>query len=99
MKREIVTKLAPEAIGPYSQGIRSSGGTIFASGQIPIDPATGELVAGGIAEQTERVLENLKAVLEANECSLEEVVKTTVSLKNIDDFAAMTTVYAKSFPS
>lgn len=99
MKREIVTKLAPKAIGPYSQGIRSSGGTIFASGQIPIDPATGELVAGGIAEQTERVLENLKAVLEADECSLEDVVKTTVYLKNIDDFVAMNTVYAKYFSS
>lgn len=97
MKKEIITGNAPKAIGPYSQGVRTSGGFIFASGQIPLDPQTGELVAGGIAEQTERVLENLKAVLEADECSLEDVVKTTVYLKDIEDFAAMNTVYAKYF--
>lgn len=97
MKKEIITENAPKAIGPYSQGVRTSGGFIFVSGQIPLDPQTGELVAGGIAEQTERVLENLKAVLEADECSLEDVVKTTVYLKDIEDFAAMNTVYAKYF--
>ena len=99
MKKKIVTDNAPKAIGPYSQGIRTSGGFIFASGQIPLDPRTGELVAGGIAEQTQRVLENLKAVLEADDCALEDVVKTTVYLKNIEDFAAMNTVYAKYFTS
>lgn len=68
MKKAIATDQAPQAIGPYSQAIRTSGGFIFASGQIPLDPTTGEIVTGGIAAQTERVLENLKAVLEADEC-------------------------------
>lgn len=98
MKKIITTEGAPQAIGPYSQGIRTSGGFVFLSGQIPIDPETGELVAGGIKEQTERVLENLKAVLIASACLMDDVIKVTVYLQNIDDFAAMNTVYARYFP-
>lgn len=98
MKKIITTEGAPQAIGPYSQGIRTSGGFVFLSGQIPIDPETGELVGGGIKEQTERVLENLKAVLIASACLMDDVIKVTVYLKNIDDFAAMNTVYARYFP-
>ena len=98
MKKIITTEGAPQAIGPYSQGIRTSGGFVFPSGQIPIDPETGELVGGGIKEQTERVLENLKAVLIASACLMDDVIKVTVYLKNIDDFAAMNTVYARYFP-
>lgn len=99
MKKKIVTDHAPQAIGPYSQGIRSSGGFVFVSGQIPMDPATGELIEGGIAKQTARSLENLKAILEAEDFTLDDVVKTTVYLKNIEDFAAMNTVYARYFTS
>ena len=98
MKKIITTEGAPQAIGPYSQGIRTSGGFVFLSGQIPIDPETGELVGGGIKKQTERVLENLKAVLIASACLMDDVIKVTVYLKNIDDFAAMNTVYARYFP-
>ena len=96
MKQVISTKQAPQAIGPYSQAIKA-GGLIFASGQIPIDPATGEFVAGGIAEQTEQVLRNLSAVLEAAGVSLTEVLKTTVFLASMDDFAAMNEVYGRYF--
>lgn len=92
----IATADAPAAIGPYSQAIRV-GDTLYTSGQIPIDPKTGEMVAGGITEQTERVLANLKAVLAAAGVSVEHVVKTTVFLKNMGDFAAMNEVYAKTF--
>jgi len=91
-KTAIATKDAPAAIGPYSQAIRV-GDTLFASGQIPIDPATGALVSGGIAEQTTRVFENIKAVLAAAGISLTHVVKTTVFLKDMKDFAAMNEVY------
>jgi 2-iminobutanoate/2-iminopropanoate deaminase len=92
----VQTDGAPKAIGPYSQAIRS-GGLMFLSGQIPLDPASGTLVTGSVADQTRRVLENLKAVLEAAGLSLAAVVKTTVFLKNIDDFAAMNEVYAQYF--
>ena len=95
-KTAISTKDAPAAIGPYTQAIRV-GDTLFTSGQIPIDPATGNLVAGGIAEQTTRVLENLKAVLAAAGIDFVHVVKTTVFLKDMKDFAAMNEVYAKYF--
>ena len=88
----IETDGAPAAIGPYSQGIRV-GNLVFTAGQIPIDPATQQLVAGGIGEQTKRVLENLKAILEEAGSSLDRVVKTTVYLKSMDDFAAMNLVY------
>jgi 2-iminobutanoate/2-iminopropanoate deaminase len=95
--REIIkTKRAPEAIGPYSQAVRA-GGFVFASGQIPIDPATGQFVAGGIAEQTEQVLRNLSAVLEAAGTGLDRVVKTTVYLADMGDFAAMNEVYGRYF--
>lgn len=88
----IATDGAPAAIGPYSQGMRA-GNLLFTAGQIPLDPATQQVVAGGIAEQTRRVLENLKAILEEGGSSLNRVVKATVYLKNMDDFAAMNTVY------
>ena len=93
-KTAISTKEAPAAIGPYSQAIRV-GDTLFASGQVALDPATGQLVPGGIAEQTTRVLENIKAVLAKAGLDVVHVVKTTVYLKNMSDFAAMNEIYAK----
>jgi 2-iminobutanoate/2-iminopropanoate deaminase len=95
-KTSISTTDAPAAIGPYSQAVRV-GDTLYTSGQIPIDPATGNLVPGGIAEQTTRVLDNLKAVLTAAGLDLAHVVKTTVFLKDLADFAAMNAIYAKYF--
>ena len=92
----IATERAPRAIGPYSQAVRA-GNLIYASGQIPIDPATGEFVAGGIAEQTEQVLRNLTAVFEAAGVGLAQVVKTTVFLADMEDFAAMNEVYGRFF--
>ena len=97
MKEIIATEDAPQAIGPYSQAVRA-GNLIFASGQIPLDPATKEFVPGGIAEQTEQVLKNLTAVLEAAGSSFGQVVKTTVFLADMKEFAAMNEVYAKFFP-
>jgi 2-iminobutanoate/2-iminopropanoate deaminase len=91
-KAVIATDRAPAAIGPYSQGIRS-GNFIFTTGQIPLDPATQQVVASGITEQTSQVLENLKAVLEAGGSGLERVVKATVFLKDLNDFEAMNEVY------
>jgi 2-iminobutanoate/2-iminopropanoate deaminase len=91
-KTVIATDKAPAAIGPYSQGVRT-GNLVFTAGQIPLDPATGQVVASGIAEQTTRVMENLKAILEAAETSLDRVVKATVFLKDFNDFAAMNAVY------
>ena len=96
MKEIVQTDRAPHAIGPYSQAVRA-GNLIFASGQIPTDPATGEFVAGGISEQTEQVLRNLSAVLEAAGAGLNQVVKTTVFLADMSDFAAMNEVYARFF--
>ena len=96
MRERIQTDKAPAAIGPYSQAIRA-GGFVFVSGQIPIDPATGEFVKGGVGEQTERVLLNLKAVLEAAGSSLDQIVKTTVFLADMREFAQMNEVYAKFF--
>ncbi|MGA9996338.1 MAG: RidA family protein [Pyrinomonadaceae bacterium] len=98
MKKIVQTDNAPRAIGPYSQAIRA-GDLIFTSGQIPIDPQTGEFVAGGIAEQTEQVLLNLAAVLETAGSGLDRVVKTTVFLADMDDFAAMNEVYGRFFAS
>ena len=98
MKEIISTDKAPGAIGPYSQAIKA-GGILFCSGQIPIDPSTSEFVAGGVAEQTEQVFKNLIAVLEAGGSSLDGVVKTTVFLADMSDFAAMNEVYAKYFDS
>lgn len=87
---------APGAIGPYSQAVAVDG-WLFCSGQIPIDPESGAIVGGGIAEQTDRVLRNLSAVLEAGGASLSRVVKTTVFLADMDDFAKMNEVYAEHF--
>ena len=91
MKQIVATKEAPQAIGPYSQADRA-GGFVFLSGQIPLDPETGEFVPGGITEQTEQVLRNLSKVLEAAGTTLERVVKTTVYLADMNDFAAMNEV-------
>ena len=96
MKEIIATDQAPGAIGPYSQAIKASG-MLFCSGQIPIDPVTGEFVSNDIAEQTEQVLKNLTAVLEAAQTSLANVVKTTVFLADMSDFAAMNEVYGRFF--
>jgi 2-iminobutanoate/2-iminopropanoate deaminase len=96
VKAIISTDGAPRAIGPYSQAVRA-GDLVFASGQIPIDPATGEFVPGGIAEQTEQVLRNLTAVFEAAGVTMKQVVKTTVFLVDMDDFAAMNAVYGRFF--
>jgi 2-iminobutanoate/2-iminopropanoate deaminase len=96
VRERVQTDQAPAAIGPYSQAIRA-GAFVFVSGQIPIDPATGEFVAGGIGEQTERVLKNLSAVLEAAGSGLDKVVKTTVFLADMKEFSQMNEVYAKYF--
>ena len=96
MRQIVQTKQAPDAIGPYSQAVVANG-FVFTSGQIPIDPATGQFVSGGIAEQTQLVLKNLKAVLEAAGTDLQQVVKTTVYLADMQDFTAMNEVYATFF--
>ena len=98
MSEKISTKKAPGAIGPYSQAIKA-GNIIFTSGQIPLDPETGAMTADGIAEQTERVMKNLSAVLEAAGASFDDVVKTTCFLADIADFAAFNEVYAKYITS
>ena len=95
MNREAIqTDKAPKAIGPYAQAIKANG-FIYTAGQIPIDPKTGNFVEGGISEQTRQVLENLKAVLAAAGSSLDQVVKATVFLENMADFAAMNEVYGE----
>lgn len=96
MKDRVQTDSAPKAIGPYSQAIRANG-LVFASGQIPLDPATMQIVEGGIREQTERVLNNLAAVLQAAGSSLDRVVKTTVFLADLADFAEMNETYGRFF--
>jgi len=93
----VATDQAPAAIGPYSQGVRI-GGFLFTAGQIPLDPATMQLVASDISSQTERVMENLKAVLTAADTTLDRVVKTTCFLANLDDFPAFNAVYGRYFP-
>jgi 2-iminobutanoate/2-iminopropanoate deaminase len=92
----VATNGAPRAIGPYSQALRA-GGFLFTAGQVGFDPATGELVDGGIAEQTRQVLQNIRAILEAGNSGLAQVVKTTVFLVDMADFAAMNEVYAEVF--
>ena len=92
----VATGGAPRAIGPYSQGIVANG-LLFTAGQIALDPATGEVVPGGVAEQTARVMENLRAILSAAGSGLDRVVKTTVFLADMGDFTAMNEVYAKAF--
>ncbi|HTV65322.1 MAG TPA: RidA family protein [Bryocella sp.] len=96
MREVIATNDGPKAIGPYSQAIRANG-FVFISGQIPVDPATQQLVDGDVAAQTERVLQNLSAILKAAGSSLEKVVKAGVFLKNMSDFAAMNEVYGRYF--
>jgi len=98
MREVISTKNAPGAIGPYSQAIKTDS-FIFASGQIPLIPETGQIVEGGIAEQTHRVFQNITAILAAAGSSMEQVVKTTVFLKDFNDFAAMNEIYASYFPN
>jgi len=97
MKKEIVsTKDAPGAVGPYSQGI-ASGGLVFVSGQIPLDPATGQLVEGGIEAETRQVLTNVEGVLRAAGCTLADVVRATVYLVDLSDFEAVNAIYARAF--
>jgi len=97
MKRTIISSpAAPEAIGPYSQAVRI-GGLLYTAGQVPLDPATMKLVPGGIAEQTRRVLENLRAVLAEAGAGFEDVIKTTVFLQDLGDFAAFNEVYGEAF--
>lgn len=98
MPEIVSTEAAPGAIGPYSQAVKA-GGFVFCSGQIPIDAETGEFVSGGVAEQTEQVLKNLTEVLKAAGSSLENVVKTSVFLADMSDFAAMNEVYGRYFDS
>jgi len=98
MKKVIQTEKAPKPIGPYSQAIRA-GNFIFLSGQIPIDPKTGELVQGDIRQQTQRVLENMKGVLESQGLRMEDVVKVSIFLKDMENFSQMNEVYATYFSS
>jgi len=97
MKKIISTDRAPKAIGPYSQAVISNG-FAFLSGQIPLDPATNQLIEGDITAQTERVFENIKGLLEACGSSLGQVVKTTVFIKDMGEFSKMNEVYARYFP-
>ena len=97
MREPVSTSAAPAAIGPYSQAIKA-GDFLFASGQIPLDPSTGALVTGGIAEQTHQVLKNLAGVLHAAGIGFDKVVKTTVYLSDMADFAAVNEIYATYFP-
>jgi 2-iminobutanoate/2-iminopropanoate deaminase len=93
-KKVVQTDTAPKALGPYSQAI-VAGGMVYCAGQIPLDPASGNIVAGGVAEQTHQVLRNLRAVLKAAGSDLDRAVKTTVFIKNMNDFAAMNEVYGR----
>lgn len=96
-KKVLSTKNAPSAIGPYSQGIVASGSLVFVSGQIPIDPTTGSIVSGDIEAQARQSLTNVKAILNEAGASLENVIKTTVFLANMNDFAVMNSVYTEFF--
>ena len=96
MKNVVTTDRGPKPIGPYSQAIKANG-FVYVSGQVALDPKTGEMMAGDIEQQTERTIENLKAIVEASGTQLNHVVKTTVYLKNMDDFPAMNDVYARFF--
>jgi 2-iminobutanoate/2-iminopropanoate deaminase len=98
VKEIIATDRGPKAIGPYSQGVKSKG-FLFLSGQIALDPATQQLVEGDITKQTERVMENLKGIVEAAGSSMDHVVKTTVYLSDMNEFAAMNAVYGRYFPA
>lgn len=96
MKKIVFSESAPKAIGPYSQGVKANG-FLFVSGQLPVEEASGEFPGGGIEAQTRQSIENLKAILAAENLTLDSVVKTTVFLKDMNDFAAMNTVYTKYF--
>src|SRR5512135_2763965 len=96
MREAVTTSDAPAAIGPYSQAVRA-GNLVFLSGQIPLDPATGQLVGGGIEAQTEHVMKNLGAILEEAGCDFGDVVRCTIYLTNLGDFAAVNEVYGRSF--
>lgn len=96
-RQTIHTSAAPDAIGPYSQGVSAAGTFLFTAGQIALDPGTGKLIDGSVEDQTRRVIENLKAILEAGGSGLPHVVKTTVFLKDMGDFAAMNGVYGEYF--
>ncbi|MCL2416365.1 MAG: RidA family protein [Bacteroidales bacterium] len=98
MKKIINSQNAPKAIGPYSQAIEANG-TLYISGQLPVDPTTGQVVEGGISEQTEQVLKNIEAILKEAGYSFEDVVKSTCLLSTMDNFAAMNEVYAKFYPA
>ncbi len=99
MKKKVIqTEKAPKAIGPYSQAIQA-GGFLFLSGQIPLDPGSGELVRGDIRQQTQRVLENLKGVLESQNLTMADVVKVTIFLKDMGNFSQVNDVYGSYFPS
>ena len=98
MRYTVESNEAPKAIGPYSQGIKA-GGFVFVSGQVALDPKTGQMVGADVAAQTERVLQNLQAIVEAAGSDLDRVVKTTVYLRTMNDFAAMNEVYKKYFKS
>jgi len=98
MREVVSTKDAPQAIGPYSQAIKANG-FVFVSGQVAIDPATQQVITGDVAAQTDRVLRNLSEILEAASSGLGKVVRSTVFLKNMDDFAVMNQVYGKYFSS
>lgn len=100
MKKVISTSKAPQAIGPYSQGIEVPGGTrlFFFSGQIGLDPATGQMVTGGVKDQTERVLKNIEGLLETIGADFSQIVKTTIFLKSMGDFTTVNEVYGKRFP-
>jgi len=96
MKEVISTKKAPAAIGPYSQAVKANG-MVYTAGQIAIDPAVGEVIAGDISDQAERVMKNLQAILKEARCEFADVVKTTCFLKSMDDFGAFNEVYGKYF--
>src|SRR3984893_18058993 len=98
MKNVVITDRGPKPIGPYSQGIKANG-LVYLSGQVALDPKTAELVGADIRQQTERVLENIKGILEAAGVNLHHVLKTTVFLKDMNDFAAMNELYARYFAS
>src|SRR5579862_8169098 len=97
MREIVTTDRGPKAIGPYSQAVKANG-FVFVSGQVALDPKTQHLIEGGIVQQTERVMENLKGIVEASGSSLDKVVKTTVFLLDMNEFAAMNEIYARYFP-
>lgn len=100
MEKQIIhTQAAPQAIGPYSQAVRAKGELLFISGQIPIDPATGNIVIADIEIQARQVMENVKAILEASGATFANVVKTTVFIKNMDDFAKVNAIYGEYMPA